>query len=169
MRSLLWYVFIGSRGGETRMRIVESIIRRPKNPNMLKVELVMDYSTIRHNLRVLEKNRIVVLAAGTGNPYFTTDTAAALRAIEIGADVILKATKVDGIYTADPMKDPAATRFTTMNYMEILNRGLKVMDSTAISLCMDNQLPLIVFNVGVRGNMLRVVQGEAVGTTVKES
>ncbi len=123
----------------------------------------------RRAVRHLEKNRIVVLAAGTGNPYFTTDTAAALRAIEIGADVILKATKVDGIYTADPMKDPAATRFTTMNYMEILNRGLKVMDSTAISLCMDNQLPLIVFNVGVRGNMLRVVQGEAVGTTVKES
>ncbi len=123
----------------------------------------------RRAVRHLEKNRIVVLAAGTGNPYFTTDTAAALRAIEIGADVILKATKVDGIYTADPVKDPTATRFTTMNYMEILNRGLKVMDSTAISLCMDNQLPLIVFNVGVRGNMLRVVQGEAVGTTVKES
>ena len=123
----------------------------------------------RRAVRHLEKNRIVVFAAGTGNPYFTTDTAAALRAIEVGADVILKATKVDGVYTADPMKDPAATRFTTLNYMDILNRGLKVMDSTAISLCMDNQLPLIVFNVGVRGNLLRVVQGEPVGTTVKES
>ena len=119
--------------------------------------------------RHLEKNRIVVFAAGTGNPYFTTDTAAALRAIEVGADVILKATKVDGIYTADPLKDATATRFTSLNYMDILNRGLKVMDSTAISLCMDNQLPLIVFNVGVRGNLLRVVQGEPVGTTVKES
>ena len=123
----------------------------------------------RRAVRHLEKNRIVVFAAGTGNPYFTTDTAAALRAIEVGADVILKATKVDGVYTADPMKDPAATRFTTLKYMDILNRGLKVMDSTAISLCMDNQLPLIVFNVGVRGNLLRVVQGEPVGTTVKES
>ena len=123
----------------------------------------------RRAVRHLEKNRIVVFAAGTGNPYFTTDTAAALRAIEVGADVILKATKVDGVYTADPMKDPAATRFTTLKYMDILNRGLKVMDSTAISLCMDNQLPLIVFNVGVRGHLLRVVQGEPVGTTVKES
>ena len=123
----------------------------------------------RRAVRHLEKNRIVVFAAGTGNPYFTTDTAAALRAIEVGADVILKATKVDGVYTADPMKDPAATRFTTLKYLDILNRGLKVMDSTAISLCMDNQLPLIVFNVGVRGNLLRVVQGEPVGTTVKES
>ena len=122
----------------------------------------------RRAVRHLEKGRIVVLAAGTGNPYFTTDTAAALRAIEIGADVILKATRVDGVYSADPMKDPTATFFPTLPYLEILNRGLKVMDSTAISLCMDNRLPLIVFNVGVRGNLLRVVQGEAIGTIVKE-
>ena len=122
----------------------------------------------RRAVRHLEKGRIVVLAAGTGNPYFTTDTAAALRAIEIGADVILKATKVDGVYSADPMQDPAATFFPKLNYLDILNRGLKVMDSTAISLCMDNRLPLIVFNVGVRGNLLRVVQGESVGTIVKE-
>jgi uridylate kinase len=122
----------------------------------------------RRAVRHLEKNRIVVLAAGTGNPYFTTDTAAALRAIEVGADVILKATKVDGVYSADPMKDPTATFFSRLSYLDILNRRLEVMDSTAISLCMDNRLPLIVFNAGVRGNLLRVVQGEAVGTIVKE-
>jgi uridylate kinase len=122
----------------------------------------------RRAVRHLEKGRIVVLAAGTGNPYFTTDTAAALRAIEIGADVILKATRVDGVYSADPLQDPSATLFPSLHYLDILNRGLKVMDSTAISLCMDNRLPLIVFNVGVRGNLLRVVQGEAVGTIVKE-
>ena len=120
----------------------------------------------RRAVRHLEKNRIVILAAGTGNPYFTTDTAAALRAIETGADVILKATKVDGIYSGDPMKDPKATFFPRISYLDILNRGLKVMDSTAISLCMDNRLPLVVFNVGTHGNLLRVVQGEAVGTSV---
>jgi uridylate kinase len=123
----------------------------------------------RRAVRHLEKGRIVVLAAGTGNPYFTTDTAAALRAIEVGADVILKATKVDGVFSGDPMKDPAATFFPRISYLDILNRGLKVMDSTAISLCMDNRLPLVVFNVGVRGNLMRVVNGEPVGTTVGES
>jgi uridylate kinase len=122
----------------------------------------------RRAIRHLEKGRVVVLAAGTGNPYFTTDTAAALRAIEIGADVILKATRVDGVYSGDPLKDPTATFFPRIGYLDILNRGLKVMDSTAISLCMDNRLPLIVFNVGQRGNLLRVVQGESVGTMVKE-
>ena len=122
----------------------------------------------RRAVRHLEKGRIVVLAAGTGNPYFTTDTAAALRAIEIGADVILKATKVDGVYSSDPMLDPTATLFREISYLDILNRGLKVMDSTAISLCMDNRIPLVVFNVGQRGNLLQVVQGEAVGTVVKE-
>jgi len=120
----------------------------------------------RRALRHLEKGRIVVLAAGTGNPYFTTDTAAALRAIEVGADVILKATRVDGVYSGDPELDPAATFFPRISYLDILTRGLKVMDSTAISLCMDNRLPLIVFNVGTRGNLLRVVQGEPVGTEV---
>ena len=123
----------------------------------------------RRAVRHLEKGRIVVLAAGTGNPYFTTDTAAALRAIEIGADVILKATKVDGIYSADPMTHPDATLFPSLSYLDILTRGLKVMYSTAISLCMDNRLPLIVFNAGVRGNLPKVVRGEAVGTIVKES
>jgi len=123
----------------------------------------------RRAVRHLEKGRIVVLAAGTGNPYFTTDTAAALRAIEVGADVILKATKVYGVYSGDPMKDPAATFFPRISYLDILNRGLKVMDSTAISLCMDNRLPLVVFNIGVRGNLMRVVNGESVGTLVGES
>jgi uridylate kinase len=123
----------------------------------------------RRAVRHLEKGRIVVLAAGTGNPYFTTDTAAALRAIEVGADVILKATRVDGVYSGDPEKDPAATFFPKISYIDILTRGLKVMDSTAISLCMDNRLPLIVFNIGVRGNLLRVVQGEPVGTEVGTS
>jgi uridylate kinase len=123
----------------------------------------------RRAVRHLEKGRIVVLAAGTGNPYFTTDTAAALRAIEVGADVILKATRVDGVYSSDPEKEPTATFFPRISYLDILTRGLKVMDSTAISLCMDNRLPLIVFNVGTRGNLLRVVQGEAVGTEVGAS
>jgi len=120
----------------------------------------------RRAVRHLEKGRIVVLAAGTGNPYFTTDTAAALRAIEIGADVILKATKVDGVYSGDPKVEPAATFFPRISYLDILTRGLKVMDSTAISLCMDNRLPLVVFNIGQRGNLLKVVMGEEVGTLV---
>jgi uridylate kinase len=120
----------------------------------------------RRAVRHLEKGRIVVLAAGTGNPYFTTDTAAALRAIEVGADVILKATKVDGVFSGDPVTEPTATFFPRISYLDILNRGLKVMDSTAISLCMDNRLPLVVFNVQERGNLLRVVQGENVGTVV---
>jgi uridylate kinase len=122
----------------------------------------------RRAVRHLEKGRIVVLAAGTGNPYFTTDTAAALRAIEVGADVILKATKVDGVYSGDPMTDPQASFFPEISYMDILNRGLKVMDSTAISLCMDNRLPLVVFNVRQRGNLVGLVRGERVGTIVKE-
>ena len=123
----------------------------------------------RRAVRHLEKGRIVVLAAGTGNPYFTTDTAAALRAIEVGADVILKATKVDGVYSEDPKLQPTATLYPRISYLDILNRGLRVMDSTAISLCMDNRLPLVVFNIGVRGNLMKVVQGEAVGTLVGET
>ena len=120
----------------------------------------------RRAVRHLEKGRVVIFAAGTGNPYFTTDTAASLRAMEIHAEVILKATKVDGIYSADPVKDPTATRYKTLSYLDVLKKNLKVMDSTAISLCMDNDLPIIVFDLGVRGNVLRVVRGEEVGTTV---
>jgi uridylate kinase len=109
---------------------------------------------------------VVIFAAGTGNPYFTTDTAAALRAMEMKADVILKGTKVDGIYTADPMIHPDATKFDSISYINVLERGLKVMDATAISLCMDNKLPIVVFNLRTPGNMRRAVLGEAVGTTV---
>ncbi len=123
----------------------------------------------RRAIRHLEKGRIVILAAGTGNPYFTTDTAASLRAIEVGAEVILKATRVDGVFSGDPEKDPSATFFPRISYLDILNRGLKVMDATAISLCMDNRLPLVVFNVSEPGNLKRVVMGENVGTWVGES
>ena len=121
----------------------------------------------RRAVRHLEKGRVVVFAAGTGNPYFTTDTAAALRAMEMKAEVILKGTKVDGIYTADPMLHPAATRFDEISYLKVLEQRLKVMDATAISLCMDNKLPIIVFNLRTAGNLRRVIMGEAVGTTVK--
>ena len=121
----------------------------------------------RRAVRHLEKGRVVVFAAGTGNPYFTTDTAAALRAMEMKADVILKGTKVDGIYTADPMKDSAATKYDDISYLQVLERGLKVMDATAISLCMDNKLPIVVFNLRTPGNLRRVIMGEAIGTTVR--
>jgi uridylate kinase len=120
----------------------------------------------RRAIRHLEKGRVVVFAAGTGNPYFTTDTAAALRAMEVKADVILKATKVDGIYTADPVTDPAATRYEQISYLQVLQDRLQVMDATAISLCMDNKLPIVVFNLRTPGNVRRVVSGEHVGTTV---
>jgi uridylate kinase len=121
----------------------------------------------RRAVRHLEKGRVVVFAAGTGNPYFTTDTAAALRAMEIKADVILKGTKVDGIYTADPMLDRQATKYDDISYLKVLEQGLKVMDATAISLCMDNKLPIVVFNLRTGGNVRRVIMGEPVGTTVR--
>ena len=120
----------------------------------------------RRAVRHLEKGRVVVFAAGTGNPYFTTDTAAALRAMEMKAQIILKATKVDGIYTADPVKDPQATRYEKISYLQVLQERLQVMDATAISLCMDNKLPILVFNLKTPGNIKRVVMGEAVGTVV---
>ena len=120
----------------------------------------------RRAVRHLEKGRVVVFAAGTGNPYFTTDTAAALRAMEMKAEVILKATKVDGIYTADPVQHPDATRYDRISYLQVLQERLQVMDATAISLCMDNKLPILVFNMKTQGNIRRVVMGEAVGTIV---
>jgi uridylate kinase len=120
----------------------------------------------RRAIRHLEKGRVVILAAGTGNPFFTTDTTAALRAAEIGADVLLKATKVDGIYTADPLRDPTATRLRHLSYMEVLNRGLTVMDNTALTLCMDNGTPIIVFDLLAEGSIDRVVLGEDIGTRV---
>jgi uridylate kinase len=120
----------------------------------------------RRAVRHLEKGRVVILAAGTGNPYFTTDTTAALRAVEIEADVILKATKVDGVYTADPKLDPKAVKFEHLDYLEVLNRGIEVMDNTALTLCMDNNVPIVVFNLLEPGNIERVVLGEEIGTLV---
>jgi len=120
----------------------------------------------RRAMRHLEKGRVVIFAAGTGNPFFTTDTAGALRAVEIGADAIMKATKVDGIYSADPKLDASAQRLERMTYIEVLNRGLQVMDAAAISLCMDNKLPIIVFDLTRSGNIKRIVLGEAVGSIV---
>ncbi len=120
----------------------------------------------RRAMRHLEKGRVVIFGAGTGNPYFTTDTTAALRAVEIGAQAILKATKVDGIYSADPEKYPSATRFDTLDYLEVLQRGLEVMDNTALTLCMDNDVPIVVFDMNVTGNIRRAVCGEAIGTLV---
>ena len=122
----------------------------------------------RRAMRHLEKGRVIIIAAGTGNPYFTTDSAAALRAMEVKAEVILKATRVDGIYSADPEKNPNAKKYDTISYRQVLEKGLKVMDSTAISLCMDNHLPIIVFNLTVPGNIERVVMGEKIGSVVKE-
>lgn len=129
-------------------RIAESFIRR---------------RAIRH----LEKGRVVIFAGGTGNPYFTTDTTAALRAIEIGAEVILKATKVDGVYSSDPLKNKNARKYDSLRYIDVLKKGLKVMDATATSLCMDNNLPIIVFSLKKEGNIKRVIMGERIGTTVK--
>ena len=120
----------------------------------------------RRAVRHLEKGRFVIFAAGTGNPYFTTDTAAALRAVEIGADIILKATKVDGVYSSDPMKNPKAKKYSKIAYMDVLKKGLKIMDSTATSLCMDNSLPMMVFSLMKKGNIKRVFQGKKIGTLV---
>jgi len=121
----------------------------------------------RRAVRHLEKGRVVIFAGGTGNPFFTTDTAAALRAMEVKAEVILKATKVDGVYDADPLLNKKARRFKDLHYMEVLKRGLKIMDSPAISLCMDNHLPIIVFNLSKKGNIKRVVLGQKVGTIIR--
>lgn len=121
----------------------------------------------RKAIRHLEKGRIVIFAAGTGNPYFTTDTAASLRAMEINADIIMKATKVDGIYDKDPKIFPDAQLYSELSYMDVLSKGLKVMDSTAISLCMDNKLPIITFNLATPGNISKVIHGEKIGTIVK--
>lgn len=121
----------------------------------------------RRATRHLEKKRVVIFAAGTGNPYFSTDTAAALRAIEINAEIILKATKVDGIYDRDPVSDSTAQRYSDISYLEVLNKGLKVMDATAVSLCMDNKLPMIIFDLTEPGNIRKVVLGASIGTTIK--
>jgi len=133
----------------------------------IKMEQICEPYIRRRAVRHLEKGRVVIFAAGTGNPFFTTDTAASLRAMEIGAEVILKATQVDGVYNADPKKDPKARRYRTLSYMDVLQGNLHVMDSTAISLCMDNKLPIVVFNLSTQGNIRRVVlESEEVGTMV---
>jgi len=133
----------------------------------IEIQKIAEPYIRRRAVRHLEKGRIVIFAAGTGNPFFTTDTAAALRAMEIGADVILKATKVDGVYTADPVKDKQAKKFTQLKYIDVLKKQLKVMDATAISLCMDNKLPIVVFDLTKEGNIKRVVLGEKIGTVVQ--
>ena len=132
----------------------------------IKMEQVAEVYIRRRAVRHLEKGRVVIFGAGTGNPYFTTDTTAALRSMEINADVILKATKVDGVYDKDPMKHPDAVRFDSVSYIQVLELGLHVMDSAAISLCMDNRMPIVVFNLNQEGNIRRVISGETVGTTV---
>jgi uridylate kinase len=121
----------------------------------------------RRAVRHLEKGRIVIFSAGTGNPYFTTDTAAVLRGIEVNADVILKGTRVDGVYDADPEKNPTAKKFETISFQECISKNLKVMDMTAFTLCMENKLPIIVFDMNQAGNLMKIVQGESVGTLVK--
>lgn len=133
----------------------------------IKMEQVAEPYIRRRAIRHLEKNRVVIFGAGTGNPYFTTDTAGSLRAIEIEADVILKGTRVNGIYTADPEKDPAATRFETITFKECIEKNLKIMDMTAFTLCMENNLPIIVFDMNQKGNLQKLVCGDAIGTLVK--
>lgn len=132
----------------------------------IKMEQIAEPYIRRRAIRHLEKGRVVIFGAGTGNPYFTTDTAGSLRAIEIQADVILKGTRVDGIYTADPEKDPTATKYNRISFSDCIQKNLKVMDMTAFTLCMENKLPIIVFDMNVAGNLLKIMQGEEVGTLV---
>lgn len=133
----------------------------------IEMQAVAEPYIRRRAIRHIEKGRVVIFAAGTGNPYFTTDTTAALRALEIGAECIMKATKVDGVFDDDPVKNPNAVKFDELPYIEVLNRGLKVMDNTAISLCMDNDLPILVFNMETEGNIERALMGQPVGTIVR--
>lgn len=133
----------------------------------IRTEAVAEPYIRRRAIRHMEKGRVIILAGGTGNPYFTTDTAAALRAVEIGAEVVMKGTKVEGVYDDDPVKNPSARMFGSLTYMEVLNRKLKVMDTTAVTLCMDNKLPIIVFNLQKVGNLKKILLGEKLGTVVK--
>lgn len=135
----------------------------------LEVRQVAEPFVRRRALAHLGRGRVVLLAAGTGNPFFTTDTAAALRATELGCEVLLKATKVDGVYSADPKIDPTAERYTSLDYMDVLSRNLRVMDSTAVTLCMENSLPVVVFDLFKEGNLERVVRGEELGTRIRNS
>lgn len=150
---------------------LQDVLEKMKMPTRvmtaIEMQRIAEPYIRRKAIRHLEKRRVVIFVAGTGNPYFTTDTAAALRAMEIGADAILKATKVDGVYSADPLKVKEAKRFTSLKYIDVLKKGLKVMDATAVSLCMDNKLPIVVFNLTKEGNIRRVVLGEKIGTVVE--
>ncbi len=132
----------------------------------IKIDQVCEQFIRRRAIRHLEKGRIVIFGAGTGNPYFTTDSAASLRAIEIEADIVLKGTRVDGVYTADPEEDPGATRFKTISYEDVLTKNLRVMDMTAFTLCQENQLPIIVFDMNKPGNLMKIVQGDNIGTLI---
>jgi uridylate kinase len=152
--------------GMAMQAMLEKIGVYTRLQSAIQMEQVAEPYIRRKAIRHLEKGRVVIFAAGTGNPYFTTDTAGSLRAIEMKADVILKGTRVDGIYTADPEKDPSATRFEKMTFQECISKNLKVMDMTAFTLCMENKLPIIVFDMNKPGNLLQVVQGMNVGTLV---
>ena len=145
---------------------LEKVGCKTRLQSAIKMEQIAEPYIRRRAIRHLEKGRVVIFGAGTGNPYFTTDTAGSLRAIEINADVILKGTRVDGIYTADPEKDKSATRFKTLSFDDVIKKGLKVMDMTAFTLCQENDLPIIVFDMNKTGNLLRVVTGKQVGTLV---
>ena len=146
--------------------ILESSWVNTRVQSAIQMNALVEPYIRRRAMRHLEKGRVVIFAAGTGNPFFTTDTAASLRAVETHCEVILKATKVDGVYDSDPKKNPAAKKFDEITMLDVLNKGLKVMDSTAISLCMDNKLPIVVFDLFEKGNIKRVVQGEKIGTLI---
>ena len=148
---------------------LEAIGTHARVMSAIRINEVCEEYIRRRAVRHLEKGRVVLFAAGTGNPFFTTDTAASLRAIEIGAGLLIKATKVDGIYSADPVKDPSAVRYQTLTFDRVLDERLNVMDATAIVMCRDNNLPLQVFNLGNAGDLLRIVQGESIGTVVRNA
>ncbi|MCU0665597.1 MAG: UMP kinase [Candidatus Omnitrophica bacterium] len=152
--------------GLAMQNVLEKMNMPTRVMTAIEMQRIAESYIRRRAVRHLEKGRIVIFVAGTGNPYFTTDTAAALRAMEISADAILKATKVDGVYSADPVRFKDAKKFTNLKYLDVLKKGLKVMDATAVSLCMDNKLPIIVFNMTKEGNIKRVVMGEKIGTKV---
>ncbi len=152
------------------MALQGALERRGINTRMmsaLSIQQVCEPYIRRRAVRHLEKGRVIIIAAGTGNPFFTTDTAAALRANEIGADALLKGTSVDGIYTADPKKDPTATKFEYISYNEVINKELKIMDQTAFTLCKENKIPIVVFNIKEKGNIQRILNGEKLGTLVQ--
>ena len=146
---------------------LEALGQKVRVLTSIRMEPVGDYFNKAKALRLFEKGNVVIIAGGTGNPYFTTDTASALRAIEIEADIMFKGTRVDGIYTADPEKDPTATKFEEITYDEVLKRNLRIMDLTAITMCRENKMPIYVFDMDTEGNLARVIRGEKIGTLVK--